>query len=322
MNLRNIVSLPTQARIKIFIIFALLIIVGIFIISFFLKGIYIIETGNVGVRTTMGTIDKDELKPGINFAIPYFQKIEPVFAKTTLLNYSTSEDNKKDTEEIVYESSIQGEDKSGLPISFDISVEVSPVEDLVADMFIEIGRQGFEKKVIHTIRAVGRRVISQYDADTIMSKRKDVENELDLNLRNSIHETKFYKFEKSQLKTISLPDNVKNGIELVALAKQDALAKEQQIKANQNLAQSEIELAKGKAQAEIERANGSSQARRIEAESISDSNKKVAESLGDKILIKMWIEAWEKGGANVPNAITGGNSPFLLNMSIPEIKKN
>ncbi len=88
------------------------------------SSIQVIETGNVGVKSTLGQIDRDELSPGLNFAMPIFQKIEKVFTKTIMVNYTPEQ--RADSQEVYYERSLQGEDRTGLEMGIDLIVEVSP----------------------------------------------------------------------------------------------------------------------------------------------------------------------------------------------------
>jgi len=63
-------------------------------------------------------------------------------------------------------------------MAIDLIVEVDPQPDKMADMYIEVGRQGFEKKVLQPIRGAVRKVLGQYSAESIMSKRKVLEADL------------------------------------------------------------------------------------------------------------------------------------------------
>ncbi len=40
-----------------------------------------IQTGNVGVRTTIGTVNPEEVQPGLYFKIPLLQRVEEYTAK-------------------------------------------------------------------------------------------------------------------------------------------------------------------------------------------------------------------------------------------------
>jgi len=288
------------------------IVVAVIAVIFFLAGATIIETGNVGVKSTMGQIDRKEMKPGFNWAMPMISKIEPVFTKTIMVNYTDQQ--KEDTHELYYEPSLKGEDKTGLEMAIDLIVEVEPQADKMADMFIEVGRQGFEKKVIQPIRGGVRKVLGQYNAETIMASRKQLENDLENELNSLFAKNPYYKLVNVQLKKIYLPKRVQEAIERVQLAKQEAKAKKEQIIANKALAQSKVELAKGEAQAVRERAKAEADRITIEAKAKAKANLEISKSLTKELIELKRVEAWKSGGSQVPKFIGSDKSSFLMNV--------
>lgn len=284
------------------------------VLALVIKSFTIIETGNVGVKSTLGQIQKDELKPGPNFVLPYIQKIEPVFTKTVMVSYSGGE-RKADTEELNYEGTLRGEDKTGLEMGIDMIVEVNPQSDKMADMFIEVGRQGFDKKVLQPIRGAARKVLGQFNAESIMSQRKEVEVSLRNELEIIFSENPYYKLENIQLKKIYLPQKVKDAIERVQLAKQEAKANKEKIQTNKALAQSKVELAKGEAEAVRQMAQAAADKITIEAAAQAKANQVISDSLTEKLLKQNHIDAWKAGGSKVPHFISGGqngSSMFLI----------
>jgi len=261
----------------------------------------IIETGNVGVKKTLGKIDPEELKPGVHFIVPGIQKIEDVFTKTVMVNYTDKP--KRDTKEINYEYSLKGEDRTGLDMAIDLIVEVKPVSDKMADMFIEVGRQGFEKKVIQPIRGVAREVLGQYNAENIMSQRSVLEKDLKKALQEKFATNPYYKLVNVQLKKIYLPKKVREAIERVQLAKQEAKAKLQLIQANKAVAESKVELAKGEAQSIQIRAKAKADKILVEARARAKANDLVNKSLTPLLLQNKAIEAWKAGGAQMPKTL-------------------
>lgn len=102
--------------------------------------------------------------------------------------------------------------------------------------------------------------------------------------------------------TIRIPDNVKAAL-------QDKVAMTQQAQKAQN------EIAKIQAQAQIAaaRAQGTADSIRIEADAKAYYNKTVSASLTPQILQARWIDAWEKGGSNVPTYLSGqGAANFMF----------
>lgn len=284
-----------------------------------LQSYKIIETGNVGVKKTLGQIDKEELKPGIHFVIPFIQQIEDVFTKTIMINYTDVQ--KRDSKEIYYEKSLSGEDTTGLEMKVDLIVEVDPQPDKMADMYISVGREGFAKKVLQPIRGIVRRVLGQYNAENIMSKRKQVERDIRHELEAMFNRNPYYKLINMQLKKIYLPKKVSEAIEKVQLAKQHAKEQQQMIVANEAKAQSTIALAKGKAESLEIQAKAEAKKITIKADAQAKANLILAKSLTPELLKLKAILAWEKGGSLVPKIVTGGSNPMTLLLNDNNISK-
>lgn len=102
----------------------------------------------------------------------------------------------------------------------------------------------------------------------------------------------------------------------IPLTVKDAL--DAKVKMTQEAQQKENEVAKAKAQAAIDvaKAQGIADARKIEADGEAYYNKVVSSSLTPNIVELKWITAWEKGGSQVPDYISGnGAGNFMLNMN-------
>jgi regulator of protease activity HflC (stomatin/prohibitin superfamily) len=255
--------------------------------------------------------------------MPIITKIENVFTKTIMVNYTP--DQRKDTQEVYYERSLKGEDRTGLEMGIDLIVEVNPQSDKMADMFIEVGREGLLKKVLQPIRGAARKVLGQYNAESVMSKRKELEDEIEIELNEIFAQNPYYKMVNIQLKKIYLPIRVQEAIEKVQLAKQDAASKKEQINANKALAQSKVELAKGEAQAVRERAQASAdsvlikakanaEANIIESQAQAKANLIISTSLTSALIQQNTVEAWKSGGAQVPKFV-GSDSQFIFDLN-------
>lgn len=298
-----------------------LVVLIVFVLIMVLNSLTIIETGNVGVKSRLGQIQKEELIPGVNFALPFFEKIEPVFTKTLMINYS-GDKNEQDTIEVFNETTLKGEDKLGLEMGLDLIVEVDPISDTMADMFIDVGRQGFEKKVLQPVRSMVRKVLGQYNAENIMGQRGELERDLKKTLELYFEDIKYYKLVNIQLKKIYLPNKITEAIEGVQLAKQISQQKVQEIEANKAVAQSKVEAAKGEANSIREVAKAKADAITMDAEAQAKANKLIAESVTPNLIKYNSVRAWHDGGAKVP--MVTETIPFigsLKDLSTVEDKK-
>lgn len=281
------------------------------------NGFQVIETGNVGVRSTLGQINMEEVQPGLRFAIPFIQTIEPVFTKTVMVNYSSTESNRGDTQEIIYEQTLMGEDANGLPLGIDLTVEVAPVDGLMADMYIETGRQGFDKKVVQTVRSVGRKVLSSFEADVVMTKRAELNSGLTKDLTAAFEDSRYFKLTSVQLKQIVLPPKVKDAIEAVALQRQQAAASREQIGVRDAEAEALKKKAGGEAEAARISAQGRADAVAIEADAQAKAYLKINAALTDRVIALETVKAWQAGGSQVPTVQAGNGSGLLLNIPTP-----
>jgi len=299
-----------------------IIVIIVIVLLLFIKGFTIIETGNVGVKSFLGKISTEELKPGVNWAMPFIAKIEPVFTKTILINYSGTQNKKADTVEMKYEKTLLGEDVNGLDLGLDLTVEVAPVDDMMANMYIEVGRSGFDKKVLQTIRSVAREVMSSFKAEEIMQKRAEIQAMMRKKLQEE-NSNKYYAFTNIQLKKIYLPEKVKKAIENVQLAKQKAKTAHEQIKQNTAIAKSAIEKAKGEAismktraqgeaDSRIIRANAEATAIKVKAAAQAKANLLLSKSLSPILIKSQSIQAWKSGGSQVP--AVANSIPFIGNI--------
>jgi regulator of protease activity HflC (stomatin/prohibitin superfamily) len=210
-------------------------------------------------------------------------------------------------------------------MGIDLIVEVNPQSDQMADMFIEVGREGLTKKVLQPIRGAARKVLGQYNAESVMSQRKEVENTIQQELEKVFSKNDYFKLVNMQLKKIYLPPKVQDAIERVQLAKQDAASKKEQIVANKALAQSQVELAIGEANAVRERAQASAdsvlikakanaEANIIESKAQAQANDIISKSLTSVLIQQNTVEAWKSGGAKVPKFV-GSNSQFIFDLN-------
>lgn len=76
--------------------YAIYIFLGIFVVTFASCGIGTIQTGNVGVITTLGNVDKNEVTPGLYFRIPILQSIDEYTAKETEIDLNNLTPKAKD----------------------------------------------------------------------------------------------------------------------------------------------------------------------------------------------------------------------------------
>ena len=137
----------------------IILIVLLVIISFF-SSFRTIKSGEIGLRIRFGKIVDNSLKEGINFKIPYIEKIKKVNIKV-----------QKYEEDV--ESSTKDMQIINTTIAVNYRIDVNKASELyknVGDKYNEIVLQPAIKESIKT-------AIAKYNAEEITTKRNDVSNE-------------------------------------------------------------------------------------------------------------------------------------------------
>ena len=265
-----------------------------------LSSYVIITTGTVGVKSTLGKYDKDELQPGLHLVIPFIQTVRLVDTKVHVINYKGNRDL-PDKGGIINKPFINVLDSRGLPVNIELTVQYHINPSDAAEMLASWGPNWEEKQVNPTLRDEVRDVIGKYPAEVLPEKRGEIAAKIEQNIRKSITDKTGKKVvvDGVQLRDIKLPPKIRQKIEEVQIAKQEVEKVNQQIaaaKKQQEKKQIEAETLKIQkvvaAQAEAERriidANATAQKIKFEANAQAEANKKIAESIDDKIL------AWKK----------------------------
>ncbi|MEP1032316.1 prohibitin family protein [Ekhidna sp.] len=255
----------------------------IVLISAFNRIFYRIEASERAVlfRSLSGTLEKDNIiGPGWQVKAPW----------NDIYIYEVSESKIEETMDVL--------DKNGLSISVDVTIRFHPKYDAIGTIQENFRGDYIQRLVIPEARSTVRQVMGRYTAEEIYStKRPEVEaaikEETRLVLGASGNEVEM----KSLLiRSIKLPEQIKNAIENKLEQEQEALAYE-------------FRLDREKSEAER---------KRIAAEGEAAANKIINSSLTDELLKMRGIEATQQL-ANSPNAkviVIGagdGGLPLILN---------
>ncbi len=259
----------------------------------------IINEGEVGILATTGKFSKNVLNPGMHFYLPVIQKVIIVDTKVHMISYKRTAEvgsmpDKYGTIKVY--PAINVLDARGLPITVELSMSyrINPNE---AAYTIKTYGLNWEDKIVNPIvRDVVRNVIGKFPAEELPSKRNQIATLIETQIRNQLNAIphKPVIFESFQLRDIILPENIKEQIERVQIAKQEAeKAKYEVLKAKQE-AQREAAIAQGKANAAKIEAQGKADAKLIEAEAEAKANKLISDSLTKELLKLKQIEVQGK----------------------------
>ena len=160
-------------------------------------------------------------------------------------------------------------DKNGLSVNVDVTVRFNPSYQQIGFLHEQFGVNFINVLVIPEVRSSVRQVAGRYTAEEIYStKRAEVEQSIIEETREALGKN-FIDMRALLIRSINLPEQIKNAIESKLQQEQEALAYEFRLR---------------KEESEAER-------RRIEAEGIANYNRIINASLTDKILQQRGIEA-------------------------------
>ena len=162
-------------------------------------------------------------------------------------------------------------DKSGLSISVDVSVRFFPIYKRIPYLHEFFGEQYIELLVKPEVRSTVRRVMGRFTAEEIYStKRAEVEDAIIKETEEILkNEDNNIQMQALLIRSINLPDQIKNAIEAKLQQEQEALAY----------------------QFRLQREESEAERKRIEAEGIATYNQIINSSLTQQILKQRGIEA-------------------------------
>ena len=270
-------------------------IIAVIVILVLAKPFVIINSGEVGIKSTAGKFDPNPLNAGFHFFVPFIQEVRVVDTKVRIINYTSIEGRNETNYRgsgIETKDTISVLDSRGLPVNIDITVQYR-LNPQNAPQTIAAWGFSWENKIIDpVVRNVVRNVVGKYTAEELPERRNDIAEGIDNGIRSDIDKQPNRPVELAsvQLREIILPPKVKEQIERVQIAKQEAERTKYEVeKANQE-ALRKAALAKGTAEAVKIEAQGKADAVKIEANAQAFANKEIAKSLDGNLLRLKQIE--------------------------------
>ncbi|MEO1942167.1 MAG: SPFH domain-containing protein [Campylobacterales bacterium] len=274
----------------------LLIFIGILIaLGLIFKPFVVINEGEVGILSTTGKFSNTPLQAGMHFYIPVIQRVIIVDTKVHMINYkgkmeAGSMSDRYGTIKIY--PPIEVLDARGLPITVELSVSYR-LNSNEAPYTIKTYGLNWEDKIINPlVRDVVRNVIGQYKAEELPTKRAEIAKKIEINIKKGLEQLPHHPvlFESFLLRNIILPKRIREQIERVQIAKQEAeRAKYEVLKAKQE-AEKRATIAKGIAEAKIIQAKGVAKAQLVKAEAEAKANRLISQSLTPELLKLKAIE--------------------------------
>lgn len=277
-------------------IYFIIIIVVFFVLA---KPFVIVNSGQMGILVTTGKFDEKPLADGLHLFIPLYQKVIVVDTKVRIINYTSVEDAGEVIQRgsgIIRKNSISVLDARGLPVSIDLTVQYRLNPEKAPETIKKWGLSWEDKIINPVVRDVVRSVVGQYTAEQLPTNRNQIAEQIDHGIREDIDNQKGKPAQllTVQLREIILPQKIKDQIERVQIAKQEAERTKYEVERANQEALKKAALAEGTAKARIIEAKGQANAIKIEADANAYENKIISQSLTQNLLSLRQIEVQGK----------------------------
>jgi len=287
-------ELPSFMNKPIVWIIAILLILGIFA-----KPFVVINQGEVGILSTTGKFDDKPLGAGMHFYIPIIQKVYVVDTRVHIINYKRNAEvgsMNDSTGSIKLYPAINVLDARGLPITIELTVGYRLNPASAAKTIANYGFNWEDKIINPLVRDVVRNVIGRFPAEDLPVKRNQIATLINADMATQLDKLKFNPvlLESVQLREIILPQKIKQQIEAVQVAKQQAERVKYEVLRAKQEAQKKAALATGIAEAKKIQAQGEADAVTIRAKAEANANKLISNSLSPELLKLKQIEVQGK----------------------------
>ena len=260
------------------------------------KPFVIVNSGEVGIKVTTGKYETAPLQPGLHLYIPVLQKVITVDTKVRLINYMTVEQMSGLDSGIRANPAINILDARGLPVSIELTVQYKLTPSGAPATIATWGLSWEDKIVNPVVRNIVRNVVGEFNAEELPTRRNEIAVLIENGVREKIEslEGRPVTIESVQLREIVLPEKIKEQIERVQIANQEAERLKYEVLRAKQEAEKKAALAKGEADKNRIEAQGRADAVTIEADAQAKANKLVAQSLTEKLLHMQQIEVQGK----------------------------
>jgi len=265
---------------------------GVILVLAFLNPLVKIGAGERAVVLNYGAVQNKILGEGLNFIIPIYQSVEKIDVKTqTYKQVATSYSNDTQT------------------VSVEVALNYHLNPGVVNLTYQEVGTaEVVNIRIIdQTVQNSTKEVASKYSAQGIVENREKIKDEIKAKILGSLSalKTPYIIVEGLNITDLNFDDQYETAIRNKMIAQQNALTEKNNLDKANYLADQRISQARGEAEAI-----------KIQAEAITQQGGK------DYVMLK-WVEAWEKGGSQIPKfMISGnGNNPLLFDLSTLGLEK-
>ena len=227
-------------------------IVGIFIIITIFASITTVKSGEVGLKVRFGKIVNTSLNEGINFKVPYIEKIVKVNIKVQKVEVKTSSASK---------------DLQDVSMTLAVNYRVDGMK--ATELYRNVGNKYDEVVLQPAIQESVKAVTSQYTAEELITNRSEVSQKCMETLQNKV-EKYGLTIDNFNITNFNFSNEFNKAIEEKQVAEQKVLTAKQ-----------ELEKSKVEAEKKI-----------VEAEATKKANELLKQTITDEVIAKQFIEKW------------------------------
>ncbi len=255
------------------IIAGVMLVLAIFLVVI-LNPLVVVDAGNRGVVLNWGAFQGQVMDPGLHFRVPLMQDIVKINVQTEKLELKASAAYSHDLQVVTVESVL--------------TYNIDPKE--VGLLYAEVG-PSYEEKIINpSLEASVKQVFAQYTAEELLSKRGQVQAEIEEAFKKTI-EGNHIIVQHYALVNESFSPEYENAIEQKQIAEQSALK-----------AKNDLDRIKIESEQRVTQANAEAQAIKIQAEAIQNQG-------GAEYVQLQAIARWN--GQLPTQMLSGGTVPFI-----------
>lgn len=228
-------------------------VIGLFIIITLFSSFTTVKSGEVGLKVKFGKIVDTSISEGINFKIPYIEKIVRVNIKVQKVELDT-ESSSKDLQTIT----------TKLAVNYKVDGTKA------SNLYKTVGDSYEETILIPAIQESIKAVMSEYTAEQTITMRNEVSDKCLEEIESKVEK---YGINIAEFNIIDLDfsEAYNQAIEEKQVAEQKVLT-----------AQQELEKTKIEAEKKI-----------VEAEATNKANELLKQNVTDEVLMKQFIEKWD-----------------------------
>ena len=254
-------------------------IVALFLLITLFNSFKTIPTGYVGVKTRFGQVQNTMLNEGLNFKIPYIEKITLMDCRTQKVEYNM-ETSSKDLQKVT---------------NFSIAVNYNITKDTANKLYREVGVDYKSIIVEPAIKEAIKSVTANYTAEELITKRNEVSAMATEQIFNKLNDKGI------SVTSVNILD--------LSFSKEfdEAIEKKQIVEQQTQQAKYELEKAKVENEKKIENA-------KAEAEVMKQQNAEITDKTLELKRLEIQQKLIEKWSGNLPTTVLNDNINSLFNL--------